>query len=267
MDNVRKKEASGGPSVEAALERLDLPERYVAVVVLGVPGAEARLKVMQFMATMEEALVSLEVDISTLSKAFSQVRESPLLRELLRDVILPLGNRMNEGSRAEGAAGLRLSSLQKLGATRSNANQTLLQYVASKLCLAGSPIVNMPDELDGVVAASRLSMAGIAVTLNDVKQGLLLVEREASKDERLGGRLADFLQDARREVRCLRTSVTLPLHNVTLPCNTCVLSRSMQPNSVTTPWSLLSRRPQHTSANPQRQRARYEQDAANRKRH
>ena len=61
-------------------------------------------------------------------------------KALLRDVILPLGNKLNEGSKKGSAAGFRVGSLKKLLEVKGSTNISLLEYIIDRLIASDSDV-------------------------------------------------------------------------------------------------------------------------------
>jgi hypothetical protein len=78
---------------------LDSPARYLLEVVSAVPRAYEKLACMEFICKLDELKTSVTEPVSKLRTACSDVRKSLRFKALLRDVILPLGNKLNEGSK------------------------------------------------------------------------------------------------------------------------------------------------------------------------
>lgn len=125
--------------------RLDLPERFVYEVVSRVPPVRLRLKVMNFLATYQDIYESVTDRISKLEMAFSEVHASKRLSTLLVDVILPLGNRLNETSKKSHAAGIRLKSLDNILRVKTANGKNFLRFVVDGL-------LEMDESNPGVVS-------------------------------------------------------------------------------------------------------------------
>ncbi len=78
---------------------MDNAEKYILEVVVRVPRVYEKLLCMEFCCKLDELRQSVLEPILKLRGACTEIRNSTRFKALLRDVILPLGNRLNEGSK------------------------------------------------------------------------------------------------------------------------------------------------------------------------
>jgi len=134
-------------------ESYSLTDRFIAKVVVGVPACVLRLRCMAFMGTMRE-LEEEVVDRSELLLAVcEEVKASRKFKLLLRDVILPLGNHLNEtaGNKAAGAAGIRMSSLNQTVMLRSRSGASFLEFIVETLWRHSRRLLAVVDEFPSLM--------------------------------------------------------------------------------------------------------------------
>lgn len=78
---------------------LAAPDRFIKDVVLCVPGFFARLKVLELLYLLPDALALCHRRLDIIQSATVEIKTSPRLATLLLDVVLPLGNTLNTHAR------------------------------------------------------------------------------------------------------------------------------------------------------------------------
>jgi hypothetical protein len=130
------------------VEKLDLPERFVLECVARVPLAQEKLRVMVSSGTMSESLAFVIHRSEGITEVCREIKASTRFRFLLRDVIVPLGNQLNSGTKYGGATGVRIDSLNTLVQTRSGSGQSFLRFVVEGLLSSedGVELLQMVDD-------------------------------------------------------------------------------------------------------------------------
>lgn len=123
-----------------------------------VPRLKTRLQAIhatwQFDSYTEDQRKLME----TVCTACQEVKACADLGQIF-EIILSLGNRLNDGTARGGAKAFRLDTLLKLGQVKASDNSiTLLNYTASILRLKDPSIIHFDEKLKSVEAASRLTM-------------------------------------------------------------------------------------------------------------
>nr|CCA26820.1 forminhomology 2 domaincontaining protein putative [Albugo laibachii Nc14] len=96
--------------------------------------------------------------METVCNACQEVRACTDLGHIF-EVVLSLGNRLNDGTARGGAKAFRLDTLLKLSQVKASDNSiTLLNYTASILRLQDPSIIHFDEKLRSLEAASRLTM-------------------------------------------------------------------------------------------------------------
>ena len=95
-----------------------------------IPRLLARVACLDFSHGAEELCLRTEREMTVSIEAFRQVKESSVFRSLLH-LVLSVGNFLNHGTGRGAQGGIKLASLEKLGAVRSNNTETrtLLHFV------------------------------------------------------------------------------------------------------------------------------------------
>lgn len=94
-----------------------------------VPRIQTKVLVMQTMDTFKDTVVNLQQNFTILAQVCHQIMTSVKLQEVL-EMVLHVGNIMNEGTRTGGAAGFKFDSLLKLTQTKSaDGKTTVLDYL------------------------------------------------------------------------------------------------------------------------------------------
>lgn len=102
--------------------------------------------------------------------ASKEVLNSKRLPQVL-EVILEIGNFLNEGSARAGGFGFKLTTLNKLDDTRASDNKTsLLQYVVRFLEKNAPQLLKFYEDIPSVEAASRISLQSVSSDVNSVQK-------------------------------------------------------------------------------------------------
>jgi len=147
-------------------------ERYV--VELGkVAKLEDRLRCMKLRETFMEAVRVEERSVALLDAACREITDNGRLRSFLVDVVLPVGNELNKGTRSAGARGVTIGGLMKLAQTRTADNSmTVLFYIVSKLSAANPALLELVTEFRHVRDAQRLEFSNLDAAAADLRKNL-----------------------------------------------------------------------------------------------
>ena len=77
-----------------------------------------------------------------------------------------LANHLNSGSRSANMAGIRLSGLSKLSATKSAKGQTLLHFMIDKLHTKKVSLLAIEDDFPSLVEACKLLLGVECIQVN-----------------------------------------------------------------------------------------------------
>ncbi|KAG9133910.1 hypothetical protein Leryth_004625 [Lithospermum erythrorhizon] len=175
-----------------------------------VPRVESKLRVFAFKIQFCSQVSDLMKDLNVINSACEEVRNSVKLKRIMQ-TILSLGNALNQGTARGSAVGFRLDSLLKLTDTRSRNNKmTLMHYLCKVLSENLPELLNFPDDLCSLEAATKIQLKYLAEEMQAVSKGLEKVIQELTLSENDGSvsdifckSLMKFLPLAEGEVRSL----------------------------------------------------------------
>ena len=111
------------------VDQLGKAEKFT-LVLSRVPQVRSRLRAMHFKLRLADLESMVRVDIGHIREASKQLKGSPSFQTLLQ-VVLKIGNLLNEGMTKGNAEGVKMSGLMKLEQTKTITNKTLLHYIIS----------------------------------------------------------------------------------------------------------------------------------------
>eukprot|EP01138_Halocafeteria_seosinensis_P010594 gb/GECG01010818.1/.p1 GENE.gb/GECG01010818.1/~~gb/GECG01010818.1/.p1 ORF type:complete len:2050 (+),score=324.58 gb/GECG01010818.1/:1-6150(+) len=167
---------SGENSSAKIVRQLGLAEQYVWTISLGVDCIRDKLDALDFMGTYRESLSVQQYNLNIVRAACDEIVGSVKFASLLRDILLPLGNKLNEGSRRGVAVGFRVSTLKALAQTKANNQMNLLEYVIDRLETRKSAIIDLKEDFQHLEPASKLSLATIDSELKALSKRMRSVE-------------------------------------------------------------------------------------------
>ena len=150
---------------------------------------ETKVQILRTMETYAANAVELEESFRLLANACIQVQRSVRLQDLL-DMVLHVGNIMNEGTRTGGAAGFKFESLLKLTQTKSaDGKTTVLDYlVMIFVAKEQNDTLLLLDEMPDCAAGGRMLLGDLisdvkamSDALAECKAELKALEKETTK--------------------------------------------------------------------------------------
>ncbi len=93
---------------------------------------------MEFRAVLPELGDTLNERLDLIISSCQELKLSRKLNTMLIDIILPLGNRLNQGSRKAMAAGIRIGSLNKIVQTKAQTGDTFLRFIVEGIVANGA---------------------------------------------------------------------------------------------------------------------------------
>jgi len=137
--------------------KLALAEQFV-LEVSPVPALLQRIKAFRFKTEYETKKAEIKPDISSVHSACKQVRASNRLRSLM-EIVLHVGNFLNQGGNKGQAWGFKLRDLQKLIEAKTTDNKSTLLTVFVELVQREKPdLLEVHKELDALEAATRVNL-------------------------------------------------------------------------------------------------------------
>lgn len=190
-------------------------ERFIKDVIYAVPGARIRFCVVEFEHNLHSTVDNCIFALQLLQNSVTEVMSSRKFACLLLDVILPLGNRLNQrGNRQQkSAAGFRIGGLNKLVQTRSSNGETFLQFVIAGLMEASPRLLSLREDFPSLmqVKQSGVSREGILLDIQRLEAGLKHVENlqailKNQGDTSLGERLDLLIEKADGDINDLKST-------------------------------------------------------------
>jgi len=188
------------------LARLGEADRYF-LEVMDVPRLKERLDVFVFKRDYAEQTERIKEGMGRIATGLSQLRENNQLSSLL-DVILFLGNFLNEGTHAGDALGVRFDSVLRLQDTRSPQlkSYTLLDYLVWYLSQFQESLLSWPDSVPDAYEARVEHIEAVNLEYKHTTQGLKHLESELEhlkKSDSFRHTLRKFYQTAKKETDSL----------------------------------------------------------------
>jgi hypothetical protein len=166
---------SGGGDVS----KLAPAEQFV-LEVNAVPALLQRLKAFRFKADYETKKSKIKPDIASVHSACKQVRASEKLRSIL-EIVLHLGNFLNQGGNKGQAWGYKLRDLQKLVEAKTTDNKSTLMVVLVELLQKEkADLLEVAKDLDSIEAAQRVNLQQLQSELAKLTKELEVVKNSAS---------------------------------------------------------------------------------------
>ena len=153
---------------------------------------EAKAHVLHTMEVFDSEVSELQKSLKMLSRVCRQVMESERLRELL-DMVLQIGNIMNEGTRTGGASGFKFDSLLRLTQTKSgDGKTTVLDYMVTIYAAKEQmQTLNLMEDFPDCPVASRVLISDLVSSVKDNQDKLKKCrqEYESLSSESAAGKL------------------------------------------------------------------------------
>ena len=138
---------------------------------LSIPRFQRRLELIEFTYDYDEMKEDVELFITKLNKACVELKNSTSFKKIL-EMVLALGNFMNNGYRG-GAAGFKITSINKLSDTKSYDNSTTLLHFLVKIIKQKFPeALSFTSEFASVHEACRIDLHHSRQELIKLKKGL-----------------------------------------------------------------------------------------------
>ena len=140
---------------------------------------QTKIQVMQTMSTLNDNASGLGKNFVLLETVCSQIMNSEKLEEVL-DMVLQIGNIMNEGTRTGGAAGFKFDSLLKLTQTKSSdGKMTVLDYIVMIFVAKDKrEVLQLTADFPDCQAASRMLITEMVNDVTSMNAALKKCETE-----------------------------------------------------------------------------------------
>ncbi|KAJ0585766.1 putative tensin phosphatase, C2 domain, formin, FH2 domain, protein-tyrosine phosphatase [Helianthus annuus] len=159
------------------IEKLGKCEHFF-LELMKVPRMETKLNIFLFKIQFNSQLADFKKSLNLVHSACDEVRKSVKLKEVMKR-ILYLGNTLNQGTARGSAVGFKLDSLLKLTDTRaSNSRMTLMHYLCKLLATKSPTLLDFPDDLVSLEAATKIQLKALAEEMLSLSSGLKKVRNE-----------------------------------------------------------------------------------------
>ncbi|CAB9514284.1 Disheveled-associated activator of morphogenesis 1 [Seminavis robusta] len=140
---------------------------------------DEKAHVLHAMEVFETEAAEIQKSMHLLTRVCTQVMESARLRELL-DMVLQIGNIMNEGTRTGGASGFKFDSLLRLTQTKSgDGKTTVLDYMVTIYVAKGQKqTLNLLEDFPDCQAASRMLISDLIANVKEIDEKLQKCKKE-----------------------------------------------------------------------------------------
>ncbi|XP_047994853.1 LOW QUALITY PROTEIN: inverted formin-2-like [Leguminivora glycinivorella] len=171
-----------------------------------LPNYKLRIECMLLKEEWASTAGYLESAINAILVAGDDLMSSRALQEVLY-ITLIAGNFLNAGGYAGGAAGVKLSSLQKLPDIRANKpGMNLMHYVALQAERKNKELTHFADDTRVLEEAAKASVEQLhnEIKTLDNRVGVLKKDIQMTNQQDIREQMGDFLQVAEREVSALK---------------------------------------------------------------
>ncbi|KAG7204182.1 hypothetical protein KM043_002019 [Ampulex compressa] len=172
-----------------------------------VPNYKLRIECMLLKEEFATNMSYLEPSINSMILAGEDLMSNKLLQELLY-MVLVAGNFLNSGGYAGNAAGVKLSSLQKLTEIRANKpGMNLIHYVALQAERKRKDLLNFAKSMSVLEAATKTTIEQLNNEFNTLDTKIKKIKNQIqlpSTEVDIQEQMAQFLQMAEQEMAQLR---------------------------------------------------------------
>ena len=171
-----------------------------------------RIECMVFQARFDELIAPLSSNISALQLASDEIRASTKFPELL-GIILTVGNKLNQNTAKQNAAGVKLEGLMKLAQTKSNSGITVLDYIVMNLGRNTPELLQIAEDLPHLKAASGINIDTLKADVAKMNKGMQQIKSQFDMDLKKGEytfqtAMGEFYGKAEVQVEALNNSNT-----------------------------------------------------------
>ena len=164
------------------ISKLNKADKFVYAMST-VKRLKPRLDAMVFYEKFHETVSTILDAASKISNASSEILSSNNFQELL-GIVLSLGNKLNQNTRKQLAAGIKIDGLTKLAATRGKTGITVLEYMVQNLLSTKPEIFEIINELPTLNSATSLNSLSMESDMNYLRRGLSNIRIQIAEDEK-----------------------------------------------------------------------------------
>ncbi|XP_053952499.1 formin-J [Anastrepha ludens] len=189
--------------------RLGNAEKFL-LQLLEVPNYKLRIESMLLKEEFAANISYLDPCINAMIYAGGDLMNNEMLQEVLYMVVIA-GNFLNSGGYAGNAAGVKLSSLQKLTDIRANKpGINLIHFVAMQAEKRNPELLKFPAQLTALENASRTTVEQINNEINALDSRIRKIKRQIEQpttEDEIKEQMLEFLEGAEREVAVLQANM------------------------------------------------------------
>ncbi|XP_054270873.1 inverted formin-2 isoform X2 [Macrosteles quadrilineatus] len=172
-----------------------------------VPNYKLRIESMLLKEEFAANMSYLEPSINAMIVAGEDLMTNKPLQEVLY-MVLVAGNFLNAGGYAGNAAGVKLSSLQKVTDIRANKpGMNLIHYVAMQAERKRKDLLKFPDEINALEEATKTTVEQLQNEINTLDTRIKKIRKQIdlpSTEKEIKAQMVEFLQVAQQEVVTLQ---------------------------------------------------------------
>lgn len=172
-----------------------------------VPNYKLRIECMLLKEEFAANMSYLEPSINSMILAGEDLMTNKPLQEVLY-MVLVAGNFLNSGGYAGNAAGVKLSSLQKLTEIRANKpGMNLIHYVALQAERKRKDLLSFAKDITALEAATKTTIEQLTNEFNSLDTKIKKIKNQiqlSSTEDDIQEQMAQFLQMAEREMAQLK---------------------------------------------------------------
>ncbi|XP_049277379.1 uncharacterized protein LOC125760875 isoform X1 [Anopheles funestus] len=189
--------------------RLGNAEKFLLQLVQ-VPNYKLRIESMLLKEEFKANLMYLEPNIHAMLFAGEDLMNNKPLQEVLYMVVVA-GNFLNSGGYAGNAAGVKLSSLQKLTDIRANKpGMNLIHFVALQAEKKNSTLLEFPGQLTMLENATKTTVEQISNEVNAIDNRIKKIKKQIElpkTEEDIKFQMEEFLSAAEQDVIMLQRAL------------------------------------------------------------
>ncbi|XP_059488775.1 inverted formin-2 isoform X2 [Neocloeon triangulifer] len=197
-------------SFDGDKSRLGTAESFLLRLVQ-VPNYKLRIESMLLKEEFKTNMNYLEPSIYAMIDAGEFLMSHRSLQEVLY-MVLVAGNFLNSGGYAGNAAGVKLSSLQKLTDIRANKpGMNLLHFVAMQAQKKNEELLRFPDQLTVLEEATKTSVEQLQNDINTLDARIQKIKKQIelpSTEVEIKDQMTEFLQFAEEAITMLKQLMT-----------------------------------------------------------
>ncbi|CAG7828896.1 unnamed protein product [Allacma fusca] len=142
-----------------------------------IPHYSERLRALHYKKKFPIITSELKSKVRTVTQALLELQTSKKLIKLL-ELILALGNYMNNHGSRGNAAGFRLNSLMRIQDTKSNYKISLMNYLITQIESCWPDLLDIDFELRNLKTAAKVNMADLDKEMCGLRSSMNLIEKE-----------------------------------------------------------------------------------------